>query len=457
MCVIENHYMKLHLFRHPLTLKYGIAIFFAALIALLFSYSNGFPYKYNLEETWNYDDLYTDTDIPLQFSKTEQDSILNQVERSYAPVFDMDIELLADKKVLYENDFKKQLNLVGRDNAFNDVNKSPKIYLQFGEKLLSKIYEQGILPNDAKLEGKKEIVIVRNGQSKVFPIQKIFTIKTAFDAITDSLPASSLREPEFLLSVLEDKIVPNLTFNEPLSSQSKSQQFQKYVQKRDTLKKGSLIIAKGAIISESNFQKIEAYKNYLLGGKTTMSTPLKFLFFWLFNSFLLVVLFTHFAKFQPDLLKDKDFLAYFFIILIAIQTFHFLLQNQSLNALFAPMLFFPILYGKRLNQYTNAITSTLMIFIASQVVNQAYPFVISFICASYFYIFAEKQFGKFKNGKILHIAASNIILVFTYCIIATQQNFPFDIKNVLLAFVIQVLILLSLNMFIKNDNTSSTI
>lgn len=441
--------------KHPLALKYALAVLFAGLIALLFSYSNGFPYKYNLDEVWNYDDLYTDTDIPLQFSKTERDSILNQVERSFAPVFEMNTDLLTEKKGFYESDFKKQLNLVGRDNAFIDVNKSPKIYLQFGEKLLSKIYEQGILPNDVKLEGKKEIVIVRNGQSKTVPIQKVFTVKTAFDAITDSLPASSLREPEFLLSVLEDKIVPNLTLNESLSAQSKSQHFQKYIQKRDTLRKGTMIIGKGAIVTEANFQKIEAYKNHLLGGKMTLSTPLKFLFYWVFSTFLLLVLFTHWAKFQPKLLENKEFLTFFFMLFIAVQTLHFLIQFQGVHALIAPMLMFPVLFSKRLAPYTNAIASTLMIFVASQVVNQAYPFVVAFVCASFFYIFAENQFAKYKNGNYLHLFATAVILIFTHSIISTQQSLPFDLKSILIALVFQSLLLLGLKQFIKNANSSA--
>lgn len=442
--------MNENFLKHPLSRKYAFVILLAGLIALLYSYSNSFPYKYNIDEIWNYDDLYTDVDIPLQFSKTENDSILNQVEKNYAPVFEMNTELLTEKKDFYESDFKKQLNLVGRDNAFIDVNKSPKIYLQFGEKLLSKIYEQGILPDDAKLEGKKEIVIVRNGQSKIVPIQKVFTIKTAFDAITDSLPASSLREPEFLLSVLEDKIVPNLKLNESLSAQSKSQQFQKHIQKRDTLRKGSLIIGKGAIVNEANFQRIEGYKNQILGGKTNLSTPLRFLFFWVMTSFLLVVLITHFAKFQPKLLDNNEFLTYFSLLFISVQTLHFLIQFQSFNVLFSPMFVFTVLFSKRLAQYANAIATTLMIFIASQVVNQAYPFVISFVCASFFYIFAESQFSKLKNGNYLHLAASALILIFSHSLIAIQQNLPFDLRTILSAIVFQFILLLGLKQFIKN-------
>jgi membrane-associated HD superfamily phosphohydrolase len=414
----------------------------AAFLALLFSFSNEFPYKYSQNAPWLYDDLYAEQDIPLAFSHSENDSILQVVEQNYAPVFVMDKEVLSQKKELFAADFKRQLNLAGKDNAFPDVNKSPKIYLQFGEKLLSKIYEQGIFPDDVNLEGKKEVIIVRIEAKKQL-ISKVFTKKTAFDALTDSLPASELREPEFLLSVLEDKIVPNLVYDENQSKQSKTNVFQTFLEKRDTLKKGTLIIARGANISTEIFNQLEAYKTHILGDKKTNAFSTRFALFAVLNCFLLLFLLAFYAQNESNAYNNKRFLIYLLIITLAIQLLHFICQKQEIHPLLTPILVIPMLLKQRISAFSNLFTFVIMVFIASQISTIPYIFTLTFISSGAFYIFAEKPFSNFKNGQYLHLSASIIIGIFVFLITSLQQHQSVDLLRITLMFFFQLLILVA--------------
>jgi cyclic-di-AMP phosphodiesterase PgpH len=431
--------------------KYGVAALLAALLALLFANSNAFHYKYTLGETWNYADLYAGQDIPLALNHEEQDSVLKQVEQQYAPVFKMDKEVLAQKKLQYEADFKKQLNFAGKDNAFPDANKSSKSYYQFGERLLSKIYEQGILPDNAPLEGKSEIQITRTDATKAYPIGKVLTRKMAFDIITDSLPASSLREPEFLLGVLEDKIQPNLTFDAEASATAKAHEFQKHLQKRDTLRFGTLIVTKGATIDEKAFQKLEAFQSFMTNGRAVGGFASRFLIFWCFTAFLLIVLLAHYQTQQKAIFDNLTFLTLLIIITLALQATHFLLQKQNLHALFSPMLLFPFLLKRYLTPYANALTHTLMVLLASQIVGASYSFMAAFVCGGYFLIFAEARFLHFPYGKYLHFAASAIIIAFVFTATAFQQHQTIDIPKICSAIVLQMILLAAAPFFIQTE------
>lgn len=435
--------------------KYGIAALLAALLALLFANSDSFPYKYTLGETWNYADLYANQDIPLALNHEEQDSVLTQVEHEYAPVFKMDKEVLAQKKLQYEADFKKQLNFAGKDNAFPDANKSSKSYYQFGERLLSKIYEQGILPDNAPLQGKNQIQIARTDATKTYPIGKVLTKKTAFDIITDSLPASSLREPEFLLGVLEDKIEPNLIFDADESATAKAHEFQKHLQKRDTLRFGTLIVTKGATIDEKAFQHLEAFQNFMKNGRVVGGLASRFMIFWCFTGFLLLVLLAHYQTQQKAIFDDLSFLTLLIIITLALQAVHFLLQKQSLHALFSPMLLFPFLLKRYLPAYANALTHTLMVLLASQIVGAAYSFTAAFVCGGYFLIFAEARFSTFPYGKYLHFAASAIIVAFVFSITAFQQHQTMEIPKICSAIVLQMILLAAAPFFIQTEKINN--
>jgi 7TM-HD extracellular len=440
--------------QHSTLIKYGMAAAIATLLAFLFSYSNAFPYKYQEGGTWNYADLYASQNIPLELSNTEQDSILTQVEQQYAPVFKMNKDVLAQKKVQFEQEFKKQLNFAGKDNAFPDANKSAKSYYQFGERLLSKIYEQGILPDNASLDGKSEIQIARTESTKTQLISKTFTKKTAFDIVTDSLPASSLREPEFLLSVFEGVFEPNLVYDEAASQAARTHQFQKFVQKRDTLYQGTLIIAKGATINDVTLQQLETYRVFIENGKGTGSFGSRFFLFWSFSFFLLAVLLAHFATLQRQLFDDNSFLILLTIMIVALQVVHFLLQKQESHALFSPILLFPIFLKRYLLPYVNVVTHTVMVLLASQIVDVPYSFCTAFICGGYFLIFAETRFLHFPNGKYLHLVASAVIVAFGFTITTLQQHQVLEIPKICLAIVLQVILMSIAPLFIQDKTTT---
>lgn len=235
----------------------------SGVLAIVMSNKNCFPYSYEVGEVWQHHAIVAQEDAIVEVVVPKTDSLTKIVEQQYAPAFRMDKEILAAKKEQLTSDFNRQLKLAGKDNAFPDVNKSPKIYLQFAEKLLSKIYEQGILPEQEILKNKTEVTIIRTDQSKTVPIDKVYTKKTAFDVVTDSLPSSTLREPEFLLSLLEDKITPNLVFDEAETDKVRSETYRKFLHYNDTIKKGAIIVNTGEKIDAKTYKHLEAYQDFL--------------------------------------------------------------------------------------------------------------------------------------------------------------------------------------------------
>ncbi|MFZ4545301.1 MAG: hypothetical protein ACOYOA_14715 [Saprospiraceae bacterium] len=428
--------------KSSILIKYAIAVGIAAVLASSYALSSAFPYKYEMGSNWNYPDLITEADLPVMLVGAQSDSIIQQVEHRFAPVFKMDKAVLLKHKEQLVIDFKKQVQLAGKDNSFPDVNKSSNLYLQFADRLLSKIYEQGILPEHEKLQGRTEVQILRGEELKSYPVSKVFTLKTAGICLSDSLSASKLREPEFLLSLLEHKIEVNLSYDEASSEKARTYEFQSYLQKKDTIKQGSVIAEKGVFITEDIFRKINSYRKYVEGNRSGSTLLTRFAFSFLLNLLFLSLLFLEISYFQPRLFLINSFWLYLALLILIIQGAHIFSLKFESSFLLSPILLFPILLKKNVNPMIGVGTLLLMVMMASQSVLFPYVYLLSFSAAGLFFIFSEQFFAGLKYGNYFKITTTAILLVLVYAIALRHQNQMIMLSNLAWTFTGQSIMML---------------
>jgi membrane-associated HD superfamily phosphohydrolase len=442
--------MNLSFWKNPFYSKYLQATLAGLFLALVFSYSSGVQIMFEEGQRWQYDDLYANKTILVPMPTRLIDS-LSKNNVSYTPFYTYNKDILPEKLKLFTEDFESAIALAKKDPNSSDVAKYANIYLQFGQQMLSKIYERGVLPDKIAPE---KIYINRGNLTIECPSKQIFTIKTAQDFITDSLPYSTLREPQFLLDIFEKKITPNLVFDEIKNASEQNKIRQLLENHRDTIQQGELIIKKGKKITPALFNKLEAYKMQSSGAQFGTKLPIRFIIFALFSVFCCLVLAIHSALYRPEYLRSSNTWFTILGIIILLNLMHFIvLYQNNLHPLLTPFLALPMLLRRRLDRHYVAVAHVICVVVASQITTVPFSFVVAMLMSGFFMIYA-KYFDQKPFGKIYLTLSSLSILAFVFYTLSFQQNIIFDPFNILIFILLHgflVLLMVFLERFILKE------
>ncbi len=432
---------KTYFWKNPFFNKYLIAAAAGVALALLFSYSNEATFVFEEGQKWQYDDLYA-TKIVLVPLPTKTIDSLSKNSVAYTPIYMYNQDVLPAKLKSFNEDFERALSLAKKDNSFPDVAKFSKTYLQYGEQLLGTIYERGVV--EQKIVATK-IKISRGDLATEIASSKVFTPASANNFISDSLPFSPLREPEFLYNVLEKKIVSNLIFDDKQNEIEQQKIAQLLENHRDTIRIGDLIIKKGKKITPVVYNKLNALKEQTSVVKLGDYLPVRFLVLLLFTVFCLFVLTTHTAIYhQKYLLREKTWL-YVLAFILGLNAVHYFVINQfNLHPLLTPFLALPMFFRNKLHVHYITIVHLISVIIASQITPMPFPFVVATLMSGFFMLYVQYFEGK-SFGKIGLTVSSLSILAFIFYSLSFQQNIIFDPFKILIFIGLHgVLVLFSL-------------
>jgi cyclic-di-AMP phosphodiesterase PgpH len=235
------------------------------LLLLLISPTNAkFKYKVEKGVIWLYDDLAADFDYAIKKSDAELANERTQFENEFAPYYELDADVVKGKKQDFERAFTKQLvDNVNEHTQYQELSRNAKNYVAYGNRLLEKFYNRGIIKDDTLFKRKDKdfvINILVGNTVERRPIQNVFTVEKIKKMLYDSLPNSGLRDPEFLFPLLDNAFVPNLTFNAELTKKYKQQQLDSFPVARGMVHKGEVIVRNSTMIDEPTYQRILSYK-----------------------------------------------------------------------------------------------------------------------------------------------------------------------------------------------------
>ena len=144
-------------------------------------------------------------------SDDEINTELQRIESELAPYYEWNDQLLNQKKATFQKSFTDHLDEIAGDNQFPDVKRNRQVYIQYGESFLDNIYKQGIIslaPEHANKDKNFVINILNGSYTHPQTLETLLTVEKAVSKLGDELPYSKLKEPEFLLPILEQLIQP---------------------------------------------------------------------------------------------------------------------------------------------------------------------------------------------------------------------------------------------------------
>ncbi len=241
--------------------KYLVTFVVVVILAFLFPTNTKFKYRFGLGQTWLYDDLIANFDFAIKKTQGEINEDRASIERDLSPYYEIDLDIIKEKKKNFGKSFEEQLR---RNRVqYADVSKNAEVYQSYGNYVIERLFNKGILQQDTFLNNKDKdfvINILRGNVTEKQTLQNLLTIEKAKDWLGDSLPYSRLKEPEFLLFLIEPLLSPNLLYNAEKTRDFKQQEYEKISTSRGMVKSGDLIVPKGGIITQGVFQKLVSYK-----------------------------------------------------------------------------------------------------------------------------------------------------------------------------------------------------
>jgi len=246
-----------HLVRYLLV--FGVVLF----ISFLAPKNAQFKYHFEKGQIWRYDDLVAPFDFAIQKSKEDMAVDIQALETSFSPYYLILPGVAKDKKRRFSEEFAEQLNMTRNDRTFRDVLQTPNVYADYGSRMLDRIYERGIIQiaPEHQDKGKEFVVnIVRGNTTQQETVENILTVQTAKELLSDTLPYSRLKEPEFLYPLLENALAPNLLYSDTLTAKFKNALIAQLPTHRGMVREGEMIAGEGSTVTEEIYQKLVSFQ-----------------------------------------------------------------------------------------------------------------------------------------------------------------------------------------------------
>ena len=408
-----NYYSKISE-RIPNIAKYLVALVAVVALAFLFPSNAKFKYRFGLGQSWLYEDLTANFDFAIKKSDAELNEDRAAVEREFSPYYELDTEVAKETKKAFAKAFDETLK---RNRVqFPDVSRNTEAYINYGYYVLDKFYSRGLLKTDTFLEKKDKdfvINILRGNVTEKQTFQNILTLDKAHDWLSDSLPYTRLREPEFLLPLLEQVLTPNLTFNSEKTKAFKQQELERISSARGMVKSGELIVPKGGIITQTVFQKLLSYKeqyeaDYLSSRKFYVVAMGYGLLIG-----LMLLLFLFYLKYHVPKVFFKLRWVVFLLswVLLYAYLMYGIKASDVLNPYMVPFCIAPIVIKNFYNRELAFITHVMIILIVGLITAPGYEFIFLQFLSGFVVTFSRFDTRYWANffRSILSISAVYVI------------------------------------------------
>ncbi len=392
----------------PTITRYVIILGVIVSISFLFPDQLTFKYEFEKGQTWRYDDLVAPFDFAIKKTDAELAAETAQIKADFSPYYEMDLEVVKQQKQLFKEAFIKQLNIVKNEDQFLDVKTNTNRYLTYGNRLLERIYERGIIQlAPAQQEKGKDFVInvLRGNVTQEQTLEYMLTLESAKALLTDSLPYSRLAEPDFLYDPLEKAIKTNVSYSQALTEKFQADALSAISKTRGLVKAGDLIIARGSVVTDEIYQQLVSLKEQFEKDLTTRSSQWMVFGGYLLLTALIVGIFiwylwlnfpSHYRKYR-DLLFLLMWLVIYGYVIYAVE------HTNVLSAYLVPFCIVPILIKTFYNTQLAFFTHVTIVMIASFLSSLGYEFTVLQILAGIVVLLEEidtKNWSRFFSSMV---------------------------------------------------------
>ena len=327
-----------------------------------------FKYEFQEGKPWKYDLLTASSDFPIYKTDEEYNQEKDSVLKTLQPYYKWNKEIAETQKQL----FRTQFNGISTTTISNE-------YLNYVNNRMDKIYDEGIISQDKYEEliqnGIKAIRIISAYESKEYPIQKLYTIKTAYESIFSEIPASL--EKGVLLSLgIQVYLKENLEFDAEKTEELKEQLINSVSNSSGMVQAEQRIINRGEIVDSDTYRILKSMQiNF--ENRTASNTEKNMIFLGqiLLITCLMGLFLVYMLLFRPKIYAKKK--SVFFLILMITGFSLFSGIGFSVNFIYiVPFSILAIIIRIFFDSRTALMAFAVTIFINSLSVSFPYEFIL---------------------------------------------------------------------------------
>ena len=381
------------------------------LILNLFPIGGQFKYEFQKGRAWQYPSYYAPFDFSILKSeaevKADQEAALNTLK----PYLRSDLKIKEEVLSRYQDEFTRFFPILENPMVFDSV-------YQFGEKILNKIYEYGVLPPNYKHQGNEEILLIQENVEYPLSIEQLFKSDILFERLTQWFEGSNYEDYfDVFNNLFFELITPNVSLDTVFYQDAVNEVLQNISLSRGVVSSGELIIAEGEVVDESHFEALTSLRREFSMLESDDKSSVWILIGYsilIFLTFSLLLLFLH--KYRLAIYENNRKLTFiFFNIVFVILVTTILMGYNTVLIFAAPLCILPLIiktfFDARLGLFAHLLTVLLIGFI----VPNSFEFVFLQIVAGIVTIQSIDQLYRRAN---LFISVGQIVLVYLIAYIA---------------------------------------
>lgn len=381
------------------------------LILNLFPIGGQFKYEFQKGRAWQYPSYYAPFDFSILKSEAEVKADQEAALNSLKPYLRSDLKIKEEVLSRYQDEFTRFFLILENPMVFDSV-------YQFGEKILNKIYEYGVLPPNYKHQANEEILLIQENVEYPLSIEQLFKSDILFERLTQWFEGSNYEDYfDVFNDLFFELITPNVSLDTVFYQDAVNETLQNISLSRGLVSSGELIIAEGEVVDESHFEALTSLRREFSMLESDDESSVWILIGYsilIFLTFSLLLLFLH--KYRLAIYENNRKLTFiFFNIVFVILVTTILMGYNTVLIFAAPLCILPLIiktfFDARLGLFAHLLTVLLIGFI----VPNSFEFVFLQIVAGIVTIQSIDQLYRRAN---LFISVGQIVLVYLIAYIA---------------------------------------
>ena len=381
------------------------------LILYLFPIGGQFKYEFQKGRAWQYPSYYAPFDFSILKSEQEVKADQEAALSSLKPYLRSDIKIKELVFTRYQDEFSRFFPSINNPMVFDSVYK-------FGESILKKIYENGVLPPNYIHQGNEEILLIKDNVEIPLNVKELFKSDSLFESLSKWFEESNYDAYfESFNDFFFELITPNVALDLVFYQNTVDQTLQNISLSRGVVASGELIIAEGEMVDESHFETLSSLRKEFSMLENDDQSSIWVLIGYsilIFLTFSLLLLFLY--KYRFSIYENNRKLTFIFFNIVFVVFVTTVLIGYNTALIFAtPLCILPLIikafFDARLGLFAHVLTVLLIGFI----VPNSFEFVFLQIVAGIVTIQSIDQLYRRAN---LFISVGQIVLVYLIAYIA---------------------------------------
>jgi len=413
MAQLTTSRQKAFLRKYSLYLKYVMTAVSVCVIVFTLPKQAKFRYEYDRGRIWTQKDLISPYNFAILKTQQEVESDQQAALHTVTPIYQLDEDIAPQALEGYKSDFEIKWHNAGLPE------RQKQLYFRVGEDILNNIYDKGLLNLNPKYQQSQPnypITVLDKNVATDKNTADLFTKEKAIAYCGQQLSRYKNLDKTFVLDLVQNRLQNNLRYDDKLSNRLEKEVLDGLSLTRGMVQKGEVIVAKGSIINDAVYQKLESFKKAFEDNARVNGDPKLVLFGqFLLVSVVITLLMVFLYLFRRDIYLDNRLVGLILLVVTAmLASLSLAIKLQLPNLYYIPYCIVPIIIRILFDTRLALNIHVLVIMVAGFFVPNSFEFAYFEITAGMVSIYSIKNLmrrGQFLTSALI-ITSSYFVAFF---------------------------------------------